>query len=130
MPETGFRFYGDLGEPVASVDVADLKSVWDMYLDITSQHPGGGVGVDSSLIERVCSPRADIRAVVYRCQMLSLLEMLPGDLLTTWKQSGQLQEAVLRVAARIPMNWMGEGLSHSLPFDVDAFFEEVRKESP
>ncbi len=130
MPEIGFRFYGDLGEPVASVDVADLKSVWDMYQDIASQHPGGGVGVDSSLIERVCSPRADIRAVVYRCQMLSLLEMLPGDLLATWKQSGQLQEAVLRVAARIPMNWMGEGLSHSLPFDVDAFFEEVRKESP
>jgi len=130
MPETGFRLYGDPGEPVASVDVADLKSVWDMYQDIASQRPGGGVGVDSSLIERVCSPRADIRAVVYRCQMLSLLEMLPGDLLATWKQSGQLQEAVLRVAARIPMNWMGEGVSHSLPFDVDAFFEEVRKESP
>jgi hypothetical protein len=130
MPETGFRFYGDPGEAVASVDVADLKSVWDMYQDVTSQHPGGGVGVDRSLIERVCSPRADIRAVVYRCQMLSLLEMLPGDLLATWKQSGQLQEAVLRVAARIPMSWMGEGVSHSLPFDVDAFFEEVRKESP
>ena len=130
MPETGFRFYGDLGEPVASVDVADLKSVWDMYQNIASQHPGGGVGVDSSLIERVCSPRADIRAVVYRCQMLPLVEMLPGDLLATWKQSGQLQEAVLRVASRIPMNWMGEGLSRSLPFDVDAFFEELRKESP
>jgi hypothetical protein len=127
MHEAGFW---PVGHPVPTVNVADFKSVWAIYQDIESRNPRGTVGVDSRIIERACSPEADIRAVSYRCWMLQILEMLRGDLLATWKQSGQFQEAVFRVAARTPMNWMGEGLSHSLPFDVDAFLEEVRKESP
>ena len=131
MPETGFWLYGNPGEPVPTIDVGDLKSVWDMYQNIESQHPGGSVGVDSCLIDRVCTPGADIRAVVYRCQMLGLLEMLPGDRLATRKQNGRLHEAVFRVAATIPMKWMEIGVPQSsLPFDVDAFFQEVQKESP
>lgn len=118
------------GEPVPTVNVADFKSVWAIYQDIESRHPRGTVGVDSGVIEQVCSPGADIRAVTYRCGMLQILEMVRGDLLVTWKQNGQFQDAVFRIAARIPMNWIGEGMSQSLPFDVDAFFEEVRKESP
>jgi hypothetical protein len=130
MHEAGFWPVGHPGEPVPTVDVADFKSVWAIYQDIESRHPRGTVGVCSSVIEHACSPGADIRAVTYRCGMLQILEMLRGELLATLKQSGQFQEAVFTVAARIPMNWMGEGVSHSLPFDVDAFFEEVRKDSP
>ena len=128
MHEAGF--FGHPSGPVPTVNVADFKSVWAIYQDIESRHPRGTVGIDNRVIEHACSPGADIRAVTYRCGMLQILEMLRGDPLATWKQSGQFQEAVFRVAARIPMTWMGEGLSHSLPFDVDAFFEEVRKESP
>ena len=118
------------GEPVPSVNVADFKSVWAIYQEIESRHPRGTIGVDRSVIEHACSPGADIPAVTYRCGMLQILEMVRGDLLVTGKQDGQFQDAVCRVAARIPMNWIGEGMSHGLPFDVDAFFEEVRKESP
>jgi hypothetical protein len=103
----GFWSLRHPGEPVPPVNVADFKSVWAIYQDI-----------------------ADIHAVTYRCGMLQILEMVRGDLLVSWKQNGQFQDAVFRVAARIPMKWIAEGMSQSLPFDVDAFFEEVRKESP
>jgi hypothetical protein len=129
MHDSGFWRVGHPGEPVPSVNVADFKSVWAIYEDIESRLPRGTFGIDSSVIERACSPGADVRAISYRCSMLQILEMLRADLLASWKQSGQFQEAVFRVVARIPMNWIGEGLSHSLPFDVDAFFEEVRNES-
>ena len=117
-------------EPVPSVNVADLKSVWAFYQDIKSPLHRGTVGVDS-IIEHACSPGADIGAVQYRCMMLGILETMRRDLLSTWKQNGQLQDAVFRVAARIPMTRMGEGLFTSIPldvFDVETFFEEVRKE--
>lgn len=119
------------GEPVPAVNADDLKSVWALCPDRESPLYRGIVGVDST-IEQACSPGADIDAVIYRCRMLQILEEFRGDLLSRWKQTGQFQDAVFRVAARIPMYLMGEGLFQSMPpdvFDVDAFFEEVRQES-
>jgi hypothetical protein len=61
--------------------------------------------------------------------MLQILEMWRGDFLTNWKQHGQFHEAVFRVAANIPMKWIGVGVPLSdCPFDVDAFFEQVRQQ--
>lgn len=129
MPEIGDPLYGHPGEPVATVSMADLKSAWQLYQDIKSQHP---VSIpEIGLIERVCGPGADIRAVVYRLQMLGFLEILNGDRLAAWKQNGRPHEAVFSVVATIPMKWMEVGVSQSsLPFDVDTFFQEVQKESP
>jgi len=126
VEESGFWPVSD--GPVPSVDMTDLKSAWDICREKWRQ-ARGTVAVGTSLIELACSPGADIRAVTYRCAMLQMLENVRGDLLAPWKQSGQFQEAVFGVAAKIPMNWIGEGLSQ-LPFDVDAFLEEVRKQSP
>lgn len=120
------------GEPVPSVNVGDFKSVWAFYQDIKSPLHQGAVDVDS-IIEHACSPGANIGAILYRCMMLRFLEMMRRDLLSTWEQNGQFQDAVFRVVARIPMNHMGEGLFHHIPFDVfdvETFFEELRKESP
>jgi len=128
--EPSLRPFGTPGEPVPIVDAADLKSVWNFYRQIESEHPGGGIGVDVELIKRACSAGADIWAVAYRCQMLWLLEMCRGDALITWKRSGQFDEAVLRVAAHIPMKWMEVGVPQpGLPFDADAFVEQVREQS-
>jgi hypothetical protein len=81
-------------------------------------------------IKRACSARADLPAVTYRSSMLGLLEMCPGDLLAPWKRGGALDEAVFKVAATIAMKWMETGVPQSgLPFDVDAFIQEVDKES-
>ncbi len=77
-----------------------------------------------------CSPGADIGAVTYRLAMLELLEMDPGELLARWKRSGEFEEAVFRVAATIPMKWMEIGVPQSsLPFDVDAFIQELQEKS-
>lgn len=118
------------GKPVPAVNAVDFKSVWAIYQDIESGHRSG-VGFDS-MIEHACSPGADIDAVRHRCGLLWLLDWFCGDLLSTWKHNGQFQDSVFKVAARIPMNLMGEGLIHSIPpemCDVDAFLEELRKDS-
>ncbi len=117
------------GDPVPTVGVADLKSVWKVYKDIESQHPEGGAAVGITLIRHSCSAGADVRAVTYRCGMLRILERVHGDLLTAWKESGQFNDAVFRVAARVPMKWIGAGPQSGFPFDVDLFVQELRLES-
>lgn len=130
MDATHFWPGGNAGEPVPAVDAADIKSVWTIHQDLRPRHPRGAVGVDISIIKRACSPGADIRAVTYRLGMLELLEMCPGDLLAPWKRSGAFNEGVFRVAATIPMKWMEPGVPQSgFPFDVDAFVQELHKES-
>ena len=131
MKADQFRFGGNPGEPVPTVDVADLKSVWAIYHDIESRHPEGKTGVDSALIERACSAGADTHAVIYRLWMLGFLEMLPGNVLGKWKEQERLDDAVFRIIARLPMKWMEMGIPRSeLPFDVQSFLEELRQESP
>jgi len=71
---------GSPGEDVPAVDVADLKSVWNMYQEWEQRHPGKQGAVDISLIKNVCSPGADLGAVTYRSSMLQLVEMLRAKL--------------------------------------------------
>jgi hypothetical protein len=57
--------------------------------------------------------------------------MFPGELLARWKRSGRFDEAVFRVAATIPMKWMEGGVPQShLPVDLNAFMQELQKDSP
>jgi hypothetical protein len=115
---------------VPIVNEADVKSVWTLYQEVPSPPRGQSVGIDVSIIEKSCSPGADTLAVTYRVQMIGLLEMWPGDLLSPWKQSGGFQDAVFSVIARISMEWMGVGHPQSeFPFDVEAFIQELQKES-
>lgn len=110
--------------------MADLKSALTKYDEIKSRHPKvGAVGL--TVIEQACSAGADIRAVIYRLWMLQFLEMLPGDLLGRWRDKEQLDDAVFRIIAKVPMKWMEVGVVQSdLPFDVQSFLEELRQESP
>jgi len=119
---------GTPGEDVPTVDVADLKSVWSIYRDMEARNPGKQFGVDIDIIRGACSAGADIGAITYRCAMLGILEMLSAERLVSWR-ANEFLAAVLKVAATIPMKWMETGVPQSgLPFDVDAFFQEVRKE--
>jgi hypothetical protein len=59
-----------------------------------------------------------------------MLEMLPAEPQGPWRQNGEFLEAVFTVAARLLLKWMEVGVPQpGLPFDVDAFFQEVRKET-
>src|SRR5215469_7434415 len=127
MPAHHSLFGGSPGELVPPVGMGDLKALWNIYKDIESQYPGELVAVAGSFTQQACSAGADVGAVGYRCAMLRLLERLPGDLLTPWKEGGQLKDAVFSVAARIPMSWIGVGIPQSrLPFDLGSFFDQLR----
>jgi hypothetical protein len=118
--------FGKAGEPVPAVHVADMKVMWAYLQELNARHPGGGVGVEVGIWQRICSPGADIRAVSYRCQMLSLLEIL---LRAAWP-GGELSENALKVAARMDLRWMAPGVvQNGFPFSVDGFLEEVMRES-
>jgi hypothetical protein len=122
---------GNPGEDVPTIDVADLKSLWSIYRDMETRNPGKRGAVGIGIIRDACSAGADIGAVLYRGSMLDVLEMCPGELLARWKRSGEFDEVVFRVAATIPMKWVEGGVPQShLPFDVDAFIQELQKESP
>jgi hypothetical protein len=116
---------GKAGEPVPAVDVADMKVMWAYLQELNASHPGG-VAVEVGIWQRICSPGADIRAVSYRIQMLSLLEMM---LRAAWP-GGELSANALKVAARIDLRWMAPGeVQNGLPFSVEGFLAEAMRES-
>jgi hypothetical protein len=93
--EGGF-WRGHVGEPVSSVNVADLKAAWEIGETIKARFGTGTAAIASTVLEDACSPGADIRAISYRCEMLRVLEMVQGDMLATWKQAGQFHDAAIR----------------------------------
>ena len=122
---------GNPGEDVPTIDVADLRSLWSIYRDMEVRNIGALGSIGIRIVRDACSPGADIGAVLYRSSILTILEIYPGDLLARWKRSGEFDEVVFRVAATIPMKWVEGGVPQShLPFDVDAFIQELQKESP
>jgi hypothetical protein len=119
---------GNPGEDVPTIDVADLKSLWSIDRDMETRNIGA-IGI--RIVRDALSAGADIGAVLYRSSILTILEIYPGDLLARWKRIGEFDEVVFRVAATIPMKWVEGGVPQShLPFDVDAFIQELQKESP
>ena len=130
MPRMGGppHFGGEPGTPVPIVHPEDLKAVWQVYREIELQRPGQRVGVCMSVIERACKPGANVQAVVYRTMMLQLIRHLAPEQLVPWMKKGDVDEEVFRVAADIPMQWIGREERHGLPFDVEEFVRRVRGE--
>jgi hypothetical protein len=119
-------FIGKPGEAVPTIDSADLKALWNCYQEVGAQHPEGGVAIAGGVIEHICSPGADARAVSYRFAMLGVLA---GMLEAAWP-GGQPSDAAFKVAARMELKWLAVGVvQNGLPFDVERFLAEVRGES-
>jgi hypothetical protein len=125
-----WRSQGD----VPAVNPADLKAVRAFSREVQAATGGQGSIIEPALYQRACSPGADVEAVWYRASMLGLLEMLPTvdpqmfpeSPLTPWTHNGELDDAVLQVAATFPMKRMGVGVVHEgLPFDVEEFLKQV-----
>jgi hypothetical protein len=117
--------FGKAGEPVPVVDVADIKAMWAHFRVLEAQHPRA-VAVEAGLLNQLCSPGADIRAVSYRCQMLGLLEMM---LRAAWT-GGKLSVNAFKVAARIDWRWMAVGVpQNGFLFNLEEFLEEVLRDA-
>ncbi len=114
-------------EPVPAVAPADLRSIWTMR----GANPSGqSTATDMHAFERICSPGADLQAVLYRVWMLQMLAGTMGMLLSPWLRNGELADAVFRVAATFPMKRMSVGVpQQELPFDVRGFLAEIEREN-
>jgi hypothetical protein len=120
-------FGGNPGEPVPPVDPEDLKTLFEIFQDATKHHPGGGVGVDLEVFKHACKADADIPSLTYRAMMLQLLLSHAQEQLALWTKEGQLDFAVFREAAQLPMEWIGVGVERQgLPFDIDELFRRLR----
>jgi hypothetical protein len=125
-----WRSQGD----VPAVAPADLKAARAFSRGVQAATGGKAGIIEPALYQRVCSPGADVEAVWYRASMLGLLEMLPTvdpqmfpeSPLTSWTHNGELDDAVLQVAAIFPMKRIGVGVVHEgLPFDLEEFLKQI-----
>jgi hypothetical protein len=120
--------WGKPGDAVPAVDSRDLKTAWEMV-----QETGERVAISMRVFEAACSPGADVFAVWYRAiRVIGILSILPeqySELLAPWRQGEQLDDAVFKAAAKIPLEWesMEPGV-RSRSFDLEAFLERVRDE--
>jgi len=108
-------------EEVPRVDPADLRKVWNLYREIEHRH-GKNCAVGADLLEKICSPGADVIAIGYRTGQLSLLCMM--NLLHF--QDGVPDDRMFEIAANFPMKRMQPGVIHqSPPFDVEEFIRRI-----
>jgi hypothetical protein len=133
MTETHVPDFWKSKGDVPAVDPADLKAVCGRMRDMKAR-ASQNTAISSSAYQGVCSPGADTMAVWYRASMLGLLEMLPQvspqmfpeSPLTPWLHDGEIDDAVIQVAATFPMKNMEVGVVRDgLPFDVEEFLKQV-----
>lgn len=109
------------GTPIPSVDVTDLKRVWEF----TSQNPqpdgasACSAGWDLRLIEDQCSQGADPVAVFFRVALLGPLNQ--SGSLDNWRDGDRPFDIVFKTLAEYPLPDGVQG------FRVDAFVEALRK---
>jgi hypothetical protein len=127
-----FSWFSGQG-PVAAVDPADLRSVWEMQRDVQRNAPNHAPSQTSSisvgLYQQACRPGAEVGAVWYRVSMLHLLAG-PIGLLIPLLHDGELLDAVFNLAATFPMNKLSVGeVNQGLPFDVQEFIKQLEKQT-
>ena len=128
-------FKGAPGEPVPQVDPEDVKVVWKLGLGrgMESGHAGGQRAIGVEVCKAKCKPGADISAVCYRGMMLGLVTRHAQEQLAPWVNQGEvsqgeMDDAVFRAIAEVPMEWMGVGIMrHGPPFDFEDFMRRVRE---
>jgi hypothetical protein len=114
---------GKAGEPVPVVDPEDLKIVFDTYEDATKR---GIKTVGAGTFMHACKPGADLTALWFRYSILQLGLSRPVPELAPWVKDGEPADAVFREASRIPMEWIGVGISHQgTPFEPEELFRRI-----
>jgi hypothetical protein len=124
-PEIIALVLGEPGTPVPEVDPLDIKSLWEYGQDVRRRHPEGGVCTGMSVLENLCQPGAEVKAVVYRANKIGILQMVAPEIMEPLIQEKLF--AVCQTAATIPMTWIGLGVHNGFPFDPDEFIRRVRE---
>ena len=105
--------FGTPGEPVPTVHAKDIRAVWKIGQRTTARHPGTCVAIGIELIERACSPGANVKAVWWRGARLQMFDMLLlRNLLSGWV-ARPLREIAFLIFAKVPMKWWEVGVPRS-----------------
>ena len=115
--------FGKAGERVPTVDVADLKKMWEYSRELQARHPGGGVGVDVEVWKQLLPPGADIMSIAYRCGQLGMFELWLRRMWT----GGDPTEAAFKAAATMELTRMAVGVVYKGDEFLERFVEEVHK---
>ncbi len=121
-------FLGNAGEPVVEVDPDELKALWQRMRELRARVPGAeesravSVGFQGTAIGE---PGARSGAIWFRATMLSALHRVAREPLAPWMSDEKVADAVFRIMAKIPMEWIGFTPHDGLPFDVDEFFRQL-----
>jgi hypothetical protein len=113
--------------PVATVNPGDLQKVWAICHRRNIRTPNQQFAIGFNAFKVVCSSGADVHAVWCRA---SLLELMCGrmGLLSRWLHSGELDDAVFKVAATFPIKKLQVGVVHQgLPLDVKEFLKQIEE---
>jgi hypothetical protein len=119
-------FDKNAGDPVPQVDPDDVKAVWKFHEDLARRHPGKQVGIGKGVLEHVCKADADIAAVAYRAGMLRMFIEFGDQSVRPWMDNGEPGDALFCAAAQTRMEWLGDEVRQSWPFDIDEFLGRVR----
>jgi hypothetical protein len=105
-------------------------------------HPGQRVGVSLESLRALLPQTANIYAVDYRGGMLNMLHQVLSDYSEKFGQENAItrlipfrlgedfDDCVIRVMARIRMEWMQLGFAYSgWPYDIEEFVREVEQEA-
>jgi hypothetical protein len=130
------------GDLAPSVDHQHLKLVWQLYRDGHLRHPGEPVAVSLASLHDLLPDTGDIYAVHYRAGLLNTLHYIlsnyPEKLgdenlicrLNRFKHADDFADCLIRVMARIPVEWMQMGFAYSgWPYDIDEFIRQVEQEA-
>lgn len=104
------------GAAVPVVDKHDLKALHELCIERAKRYCGKDGAVSLEIMARACSPGANVPAVWLRHTQLRSLYR--EGLLAEWQHGTELEEAVFRLAATMPM--AGTGL------DEKVFLERLR----
>jgi hypothetical protein len=104
------------GAAIPPVSEDDLKCLHEVCVDMTRRYAGKDGVVSLDVMARACSPGANLPAVWLRHTQLRLL--VRQGLLAEWQAGTDLDDAVYRVAATIPMS--------GVHFDPETFVRRLR----
>lgn len=95
-------------EGVPTVDPNDLAKLWKHMWEVRSQY-GEHVAIDIRMLEKDCSPGANVNAVWFRASTLALMAMPQLGFLDPWMHDGEPDPVVFRVMAEFEFPLPGPG---------------------
>jgi hypothetical protein len=114
----GFIQEAEQGASVPPVSADDLKLLHNVCIERTKRYSGKDGVITLDVMARSCNPDANLAAVWLRHSRLRLL--VRQGLLAEWQHGTDLDDAVYRVAATIPMN--------GIDLDPETFIRVLRDE--